>query len=118
MKLNDVVNIITAYEGGMVTLIFDSEPINDDFLFYLKEKLKNNYKIIETQDREELEKYREEKTIIIHKYDKNLKYRYVDCKNVILIILRNHYQTSNTSLIVQAGQLTYIASLILLFKNT
>lgn len=109
--------MIKAYEGGMVTLILDSEPINNDFLFCIKDKLKNDYEIIETQDRKELKKYRDKKTIIIHQYNKDFKYDYLHCNNVILIILRDHYQTTNTSLVQQAGRLLYTASLILLLKN-
>ena len=125
IKFQDILDMIIAYEGGMITLILDSEPINHDFLFCIKEKLKNDYKIIETQDREELTKDREEKTIIIHKYNKDFKYGgilsvdYWDAhsKNVILIILRNHSETTNTSLNQQAGQLAYVASLVLLLKS-
>lgn len=123
-KFQDILDMIIAYEGGMITLILDSEPINHDFLFCIKEKLKNDYKIIETQDREELTKEREEKTIIIHKYNKDFKYNsvyiswhYTHNKNIILIILRKHYETTNTSLSQQAGQLAYMASLILLLKS-
>ena len=117
IKFQDILNMIIAYEGGMITLILDSESINHDFLFCIKEKLKNVYKIIETDDKKELERDREEKTIIIHKYNKNFKYNYTHNKNVILIILRNHFETTNTSLSQQAGQVTYMASLILLLKS-
>lgn len=117
MKFKEILDTIKAYEGGMVTLILDSDPINNDFLFCIKDKLKNEYRIIETQDRNELKKYREEKTIIIHQYNKDFKYDYLHCKNVILIILRDHYYTTNTSLVHQTGRLLYTASLILLLKN-
>lgn len=117
IKFQDILDMIVAYEGGMITLILDSEPINRDFLLCIKEKLKNDYKIIETQDKGELTKERKEKTIIIHKYNKDFKYNYSHSKNVILIILRNHFETTNTSLSQQAGRLTYIASLILLLKS-
>jgi hypothetical protein len=127
IKFKDIIDSIEFCAGGKVNFLFDSETINETLLLLIKKELRKNYNIIENIDIEDLNVYNiKEKTVIFLNYtNTNLfktKFRtLLGNENVIIIVMRNLYFTTNTSLlphsVIFTGEISYTSSLIFLLKN-
>ena len=116
MNYNKIYDQIRLYEGDIVTLIRDTNIINDEFIHLLSEDLKSDYKIEINQmiDYHNIT----EKTVVFMNFDRSINFKnMVGNKNVILFVLRNYYQTSNTQLFGSTENADYIANFILFMKN-
>lgn len=116
MNYNKIYNLIRLYEGDIITFVKDTNIINDEFIRLLSEDLKSEYKI----EVNEMIDYHNitEKTVVFMNFDRSINFKnMVGNKNVILFVLRNYYQTSNTQLFGNIENVDYIASFILFMKN-
>ena len=129
MTYRDILNIILLYDGKLITIIKDSNVVNDDFILSIQNDLKNEY-IIET-DTEKIWNLNlneiSKKTIFFIEYEKlektkierERKLRILTTtinSNTIIICSRNYLKTSKTD--VHGQSLGYQSSLILLlFKG-
>ena len=108
-----LLNYIKSCAGSFVTIIYDNDTINQDFLTSIKEYLKSEYKI--ENKFLDISKI-VEKTIVFIEYDKNIDFtKLKGNNNVILIVLRKYYETSNTQIF--GSKLEYDSNLILLFSK-
>lgn len=116
MKYNEIYKQIKLCEGNFVTIIRDSNTINDEFIRLLSEDLKSEYKIEINQmiDYHNIT----EKTIVFMNFDRSINFKnMIGNKNVILIVLRDYYKTSNTQLFGSPENIDYLTDLIIFLKN-
>lgn len=111
-NLKDLINTIKCYEGGIVNIIKDSEPINNVFLQVIKTELSKNYIIKENFI--DHNGYLDEKILIIINYNNNLDFsKMFGNPNLTYIILRDN-STTNLTL---KNEMVYGESFIILLKN-
>ena len=116
MNYNKIYDQIRLYEGDIVTLIRDTNIINDEFIHLLSEDLKSDYKIEINQmiDYHNIT----EKTVVFMNFDRSINFKnMLGNKNVILIVLRDYYKTSNTQIFGSFENVDYLANFILFMKN-
>jgi hypothetical protein len=97
-----ILNDIKLHGNCLITIIRDSDTINDDFLLALEKDLEKDYKI--EKQKLDLENIKE-KTVVFIEHNKDINFEQIHMTitlnkiEVIAIVIRNYYETTNTSLV-------------------
>ena len=104
---------IKKSEGGIITLMIDTKPINSRFINDIKTYLESDYKI-ENDQSLNVEDVKE-KTIAFFNFDEKINFTLMMGNlNVIMIIIREESKTHNIDLF---GSVSYSANIIFYLKN-
>lgn len=111
---SDILNSIKQCEGSFITIIKNSDTINDDFIYSVIEDLKSEYVIEYNPISNNNIKV---KTISIFDFNKTIDFKTIfNDDSLITIVIRDYYNTSNTQLFGESGA-DYFSSLVFLLKN-
>ena len=96
---NKIHDAIVNYKGKIVTFI--TQTGSEEFVQSVLEDLKRDFKIENYTTDIKLEKL-EENSILLIKYDREIDYKnfrpIIEDKNIVVIVLRNYNETTNTEI--------------------
>lgn len=110
---NKLFESIRKCEGGIITLMIDTKPINEKLINNIKTYLSSDFKI----ENDQLLNVKDvkEKTIAFFNFDERLDFtQMIGNTNVIMIVIREESKTHNIDLF---GSVSYLANIIFYMKN-
>lgn len=111
-----IYSAIELNKGHIINFLMDKNTINNEFINGLKEDFSFQYKYIEYAPNLDIQNI-QEKSFIIVNYDRktmNLD-NMIGNNNVIILLLRDYYRTSNTEL--HGSAFKHLSNLIFILKD-
>ena len=121
----DILNSIMNCEGDIVSFVITKDITSDNFLSAIQNSLSDKYKIRYEKDTPiEVIKDIKEKTLLVINYDKKINFRKISSiknENVIILVIRFTYETSNTEIFGDftkgGSEYMYSSKLVFLLRN-